>query len=215
MKIAFIGGGTMGEAILSALLEKKRAIPVGICVSDISPGRREYLSKQYGVITTEDNRDAAAGKDIIILAVKPQQLPDVINGLNGTLVETQVVISIVAGVKISTITERLGHRCIVRAMPNTPAQIGLGVTGWTATDDVTEAQRDKARIILGSMGKEIFFADEGALDMVTAVSGSGPAYVFLFVEALTIGAEKLGLSPEDARELVLRTLLGAAHLLET
>ncbi|MCJ7604931.1 MAG: pyrroline-5-carboxylate reductase, partial [Dehalococcoidales bacterium] len=106
-------------------------------------------------------------------------------------------------------------RCIVRAMPNTPAQIGLGITGWTATEDVTDAQKEKARIILGSMGKEIYFADEGALDMVTAVSGSGPAYVFLFAEALTIGAEKLGLSPEDARELVLRTLLGAAHLLET
>jgi pyrroline-5-carboxylate reductase len=215
MKLAFIGGGNMGEAIVAALLEKKRAIPTGITVSDVSPARRDHLSRKYGVLTTPENLEAVAGKDIIILSVKPQQFPEVAAGIRGQLGNGQLVISIMAGVRTGKLREALGYGVVVRAMPNMPAQIGMGVTGWTATPDVSDAQKERARLVLGSMGEEIFFPDERSLDMVTAVSGSGPAYVFLFAEALIAGAEKLGLSPDDARELVLRTLLGAGRLLET
>jgi pyrroline-5-carboxylate reductase len=215
MKLAFIGGGTMGEAVVAALLEKKRAIPSAITVSDISAARRDHLAGQYGVITTEENLEAVAGKDIVILSVKPQHFPEVAAGIKGQVGNGQLVISIMAGVRTEKLAEALGYGVIVRAMPNTPAQIGQGVTGWTATPDVTDAQKEKARLVLGSMGEELFFPDERSLDMVTAVSGSGPAYVFLFAEALTAAAEKLGLGPDDARELVLRTLQGSVSLLGT
>jgi pyrroline-5-carboxylate reductase len=215
MKLGFIGGGNMGEAIVAALLEKKRVIPTAISVSDVSMDRLTYLESTYGVLTTDDNLTAVAGKDVVILAVKPQHFPEVAASIRGQLGNGQLIISIMAGVRLAKITEALGYGVIVRAMPNMPAQIGLGVTGWTAAAEVGEAHKERARLVLGSMGEELFFPDEGSLDMVTAVSGSGPAYVFLFAEAFTAAAEKIGLSPGNARELVLRTLLGAGRLLET
>jgi len=215
MKLAFIGGGNMGEAILAALLEKKRAIPAAVTVSDVSQERRSYLARQYGVTVTDDNTEAVRDKDVVILAVKPQQLPDVMHSLKGWLTGTQLVLSIAAGVRTSKIVDGLKQARVVRAMPNTPAQIGEGVTGWTCTASVTPQQKEQARTILGSMGKELYFDDEGALDMVTAVSGSGPAYVFAFTEALAAAGEKIGLEPEQAAELALRTVTGAARLMET
>ncbi len=215
MQLAFIGGGNMGEAILAALLEKKRAIPAAVTVSDVSPERRSYLGRQYGVTVTDDNTEAVRNKDVVILAVKPQQLPDVMSGLKGWLTDTQLVLSIAAGVRTAKIAGGLKHARVVRAMPNTPARIGEGITGWTCTESVTPQQKEQARIILGSMGKELFFEDEGALDMVTAVSGSGPAYVFAFTEALTAAGEKLGMAREQAAELALSTVIGAARLMET
>ena len=215
MKIAFVGGGNMGEAILAALLEKKRAIPAAVTISDVSQERRDYLSKKYGVTATANNLDAIRGRDVIILAVKPQQFPDVLNGLKGWIGDTQLVLSIAAGVRTHKIVSGLGHPRVVRSMPNTPAQIGEGITGWTCTESVTPQQKEQARTILGSMGKELFFEDETALDMVTAVSGSGPAYVFLFTEVLAAAGEKIGLEPAQASELALRTVIGAARLMET
>jgi pyrroline-5-carboxylate reductase len=214
MKIAFIGGGNMGEAILSALLTKKLSVPADISVSDISEPRRQYLKKQYSVAVTLKNREAVSGKDVVVLAVKPQNLPEVLAELEGHLKPDQLVLSIVAGVKISTICQGLGHRRVVRSMPNTPAQIGLGISGWTATKEVTEEQKGWARAILGAMGKEIYFGDEEYLDMVTAVSGSGPAYFYLFAESLIDAAVNLGLSRNEAEELVSQTMLGAAHLMQ-
>jgi pyrroline-5-carboxylate reductase len=213
MKTAFIGGGNMGEAILAALIEKKLALAKDICVSDVNTERLQYLKNKYGVAVTGKNRDAVAGKDVIVLAVKPQSLPEVLAGLKGSLKNNHLVLSIVAGVKIAKIGEGLGHKNIVRAMPNTPAQIGYGMTGWTATSEVTPEQKDSARAILGAMGKEIYFDDEKYLDMVTAVSGSGPAYVFLLAEALIEAAVKIGLPLEEAGGLVMQTLLGSARLL--
>jgi pyrroline-5-carboxylate reductase len=213
MKIAFIGGGNMGEAILSSLLEKKRVIPSAVSVSDISDIRRNYINERYGVKVTQNNQEAVEGKDVIVLAVKPQQIDDVFRDLNGGLLSSQVVVSIAAGVQIQTITRGLGHSRVVRAMPNTPAQIGEGITGWTATPGVTDEQKEQARTVLTAMGKEIYFGNEKYLDMVTAVSGSGPAYVFLFAEALTEAAVKIGLEQEESRELVMATMLGAAHLI--
>jgi pyrroline-5-carboxylate reductase len=214
MKIAFIGGGNMGEAIIGALLEKNICRPGDISVSDISEPRRDYLKKKYGINVTADNKEAVKDKDVIVLAVKPQNIDEVLAGLKGHLKPEQLVLSIAAGVKISTITDGLGHRNVVRSMPNTPAQIGLGVSGWTATAEVTEEQKDRARTVLGAMGKEIYFGDEDYLDMVTAVSGSGPAYVYLFAESLIDAAVGLGLAKHDAEVLVLQTMLGAANLMQ-
>jgi pyrroline-5-carboxylate reductase len=213
MKIAFIGGGNMGEAIAAALIGKKLAAAGDIAVSDVSKDRRDHLQKQYGVIVTASNREAAAGKDIIVLAVKPQTLPEVLPDLKGVLKATQLVLSIMAGVPIRKIGEGLGHKKIVRAMPNTPARIGCGVTGWTATGDVTGPQKNSARTILGALGQEIYFSEEKYLDMVTALSGSGPAYVFLLAEALAEAGVRIGLSPQEAETLAGQTILGAGNLL--
>jgi pyrroline-5-carboxylate reductase len=214
MKIAFIGGGNMGEAMLAAVLGKKLAAPEDISVSDISGSRRQYLEKQYRVAVTADNRKAIDGKDIVVLVVKPQNMPEVIAGLKGYLKPARLVLSIAAGVKIGKICQALDHRRVVRAMPNTPARIGFGISGWTATGDVTERQKGWSRAILGAMGKEIYFDDEKYLDMVTAVSGSGPAYFFLFAESLIEAAVSIGLSRSEAGELVLQTMLGSAQLLQ-
>jgi pyrroline-5-carboxylate reductase len=212
VKIAFIGGGKMGEAILAALLEKKLCKPADVSVSDISDERRQYLKKKYRVTVTANNQEAVKGKDVIVLAVKPQNIKEALADLKGKLTDNQVVLSIAAGVKISTISQTTGHDKVVRSMPNTPAQIGLGMSGWTATKEVTAAQKKLARAILGAMGKEIYFDDEKYIDMVTAVSGSGPAYFYLFAESLIDGAVELGLKRQDAATLVVQTMLGAAHL---
>ncbi len=213
MKMAFIGGGNMGEAMLAALLRKILCAPGDIDVSDISRERLQYLKDAYGVAVTGSNREAIAGKDIVILAVKPQSLPEVLDDLKGEVESTQLVLSIVAGVRISKIGEGLAHKRIVRSMPNTPARIGYGVTGWTATKEVTATQKESARIILGAMGKEIYFDDEKYLDMVTAVSASGPAYFFLMAESLIGAGREIGLSRDEAEVLVRQTMFGSAHLL--
>ena len=204
----------MGEAILAALLQKKLCRDTDISVSDVSESRRQYLKKKYRVAVTVDNQKAIQDKDVVVLAVKPQQTKEVFTGLKRKLKANQVILSIAAGVKINTIAAGTGHRKVVRSMPNTPAQIGLGISGWTATKEVTAAQKKLARTILGAMGKEIYFDDEKYLDMVTAISGSGPAYVYLFAESLIEGAVGLGLKRQDAEALVLQTILGAAHLME-
>lgn len=204
----------MGEAILAALLQKKLCRPADISVSDIIESRRQYLKKQYRVAATTDNQQAIQDKDVVVLAVKPQNTKEVFADLKGKLKSNQVILSIAAGIKISTIIAGMGHRKVVRSMPNTPAQIGLGISGWTATGDVTAAQKNLARTILGAMGKEICFDDEKYLDMVTAISGSGPAYIYFFAESLIEGAVGLGLNRQDAETLVLQTILGAAHLME-
>ncbi len=212
MKIAFIGGGNMGEAILASLLKKKLCKPFDISVSDIADTRRDYLKKKYGVAVTDNNREAVGGKDVIVLAVKPQQMSEALADLKGNVKPSQLVLSIAAGVKITTISKGLEHHRIVRSMPNTPAQIGLGMTGWTATKEVIEEQKALARKILGAMGKEIYLDNEASLDMVTAVSGSGPAYFYLFAESLIDAAVNIGLTRQDAETLVKQTMLGAAHL---
>jgi len=214
MKIAFIGGGAMGEAILSAILGRNLSTPENIWVSDVKEERRQYLKQQYGVAVTGDNREAIEKSDIVVLAIKPQNLAEVLPSLNGQLKSTQLVLSIIAGARINTLCQGLSHRPIVRVMPNTPAQIGEGISVWTATAEVTDQQKKWARTILGTMGKEIYVDDEKYLDMATAVSGSGPAYFFLFVECLIQAAVKIGLAQEVAEELVLQTMLGSSHLLQ-
>jgi pyrroline-5-carboxylate reductase len=214
MKIGFIGGGNMAEAILSSVLATGLASPEEVGVSDILDSRLAYLAQKYKIAVSQDNRKVVKDKEIIILAIKPQTLIDVAVGLKGTFQATQLVISIIAGKSINTISSGLGHNCLVRSMPNTPAQVGEGITVWTATPQVTDQQRKWTAAILGVMGTEIYVDEEKYLDMATAISGSGPAYVFLFIESLEAAAVKLGLSPEVAHRLVMQTLLGSGHLLQ-
>ncbi len=160
MKIGFIGGGNMAEAILAAILKQKLASQNEITVSDIAPARRDYLQQTYKVPTTDNNLNSVQGKDVIILAVKPQVLAEVMTGLRGQLKPGQLLISIVAAKSIQTISSGLAHNCLVRSMPNTPAQIGEGITVWTATPQVTAQQKKIAASILGVMGTEIYVDDE-------------------------------------------------------
>jgi pyrroline-5-carboxylate reductase len=214
MKLVFIGGGNMAEAILSAILAKGLAQADEITVSDVVDSKRVSLKQKYQVAVTDNNIEAVKDKDIVILAVKPQIFAEVALQLKGQLKPGQLVISILAGKSIKTLSSGLAHDCVVRSMPNTPAQIGEGMTVWTATPQVQAHQKAWTASILGVMGQEISVDNEKYLDMATAVSGSGPAYVFLWVEAMTEAAVKLGFTPEVASKLVMQTLLGSAHLLQ-
>ena len=214
MKIAFIGGGNMGEAMLSAMLARGLSSPEAITVSDISQTRRQHLEQKYGVAVVSDNRQALDKGEVVVLAVKPQNLAEVMIELKGQLKLEQLVLSIIAGKTIQTLASGLNHNRMVRAMPNTPAQIGQGMTVWTATPEVSGPQRGWVRSMLGAIGQEIYVTEEKYLDVATAVSGSGPAYFFLFVEALTEAGVQLGLSRKVAEELVLQTMLGSGGLIQ-
>ena len=214
MKIAFIGGGAMGEAMVKCLLTEKIAAPQDIIVSDVSRLRRELLSREYGVGVLADNRRAVENADLIILAVKPQNLPRIMGEIKGLGLE-QLVLSIVAGATLSSLCQGLNHPFVVRAMPNMPAQIGVGITIWTATAETVQKQKGElARTILGALGKEIYVDDEKYLSMATALSGSGPAYVFLFIEALVDAGVHIGLPRDMSRELVIQTMFGSTRVVE-
>jgi pyrroline-5-carboxylate reductase len=214
MEIAFIGGGNMGEAMLAAVLEDGLVQPDAIWVSDISQEKRKALAQKYGVAAVASNLEAVAGKDIIVLAIKPQNLAEVMDELGGKLEAGQVVLSIIAGTRIDTLSKGLKHKAIARAMPNTPAQIREGVSLWTATPDVTGEQKGLVGAILGAMGWEIYVDREEYLDMATAVSGSGPAYFFLMVESLVEAAVDIGLPRDIAGKLAVQTMLGSGRLIE-
>lgn len=214
MRISFIGGGNMGEAMLSAVLAAELVVADEVAVSDVSRERREYLAERFGVTVTDDSRRAVAGSDVVVLAVKPQNMAEAMAGLKGGLTPGQLVLSIVAGARITPLQHGLGHAAVVRSMPNTPAQIGQGMTVWTSAAEVSAEQRQAAGAVLGAMGREVAVEDEDDIDKATAVSGSGPAYLFLFVEALVAAAVDIGLSADIAQELVLATVLGAGRLVE-
>jgi pyrroline-5-carboxylate reductase len=213
VRIAFIGGGVMGEVIIKGILSQGLARPQDITASDIDMERLSALSQGYGIKTSANNRQAMEGAEVVVLAIKPQNLKEVLEGIRGPAQE-QLILSIVAGASIAAIVKGLGHNLIVRAMPNTPAQIGEGITVWTASDEVSQGQKEMAQSILGALGKEIYVSDEKYLDMATAVSGSGPAYIFLVIEALVDAAVHIGWPREKAEELVLQTILGATRLVQ-
>ncbi len=213
MKIGFIGGGAMGEAIIRCLLAKKVAAPQDMVVSDISPARREFLKSEHGVTTLTDNVMAARNADMVVLAVKPQTLPQIMGELRG-LGPSQIVLSIMAGITLSTLSNGLGHACIVRSMPNMPVQIGQGMTVWTSTPEAGEEQKEMARTVLGSLGKELYVAEEKYLDMATALSAGGPAFLFLFAEALVDAGVHIGMPRPMAQELAVQTILGSAHTID-
>jgi pyrroline-5-carboxylate reductase len=212
MKIAFIGAGVMGEAMIAAVLRKKVADRGSIVACDVAQARLSAISKKYKVSCTPDCRSAIKGCDLVVLSIKPQIIARVMSDLKGELKEGQLVLSIVARASMETIGKSLKHDAIVRVMPNTPAQLGQGMSVWTATPTVSKAQKDMAQIILRAMGKEIYVSDEKYIDMATAISGSGPAYIFLIMEALTDAAVHIGLPREMAEELVTQTVLGSAYM---
>ena len=202
----------MGEAILSGVLRQGVAEPEGVVVSDIAQPRLDYLKKTYAVRVTAKNADAPPGADVVVLAVKPQHLPETLASIRGQVTSGQVVLSIVAGATIGAIGKGLSHEAVVRAMPNTPGQIGAGVTAWTATAQVSQGQRKSVRRVLSALGQEVEVSDEETIDVATALSGSGPAYVFLFMEALIEAGVHLGISRDLARTLVVQTVQGSGTM---
>ena len=212
-KIAFIGPGVMAEAMIAGLLRKKLANSENIVASGPRDERGAELHKKYGVKITMDNASAISQADVVVLSVKPQRLSEVMKGLKG-IHSDALVLSIVAGASIKKIGTGLKHKSVVRSMPNTPGQIGEGITVWTASKEVTDEQQEMARAILGALGEEVFVEDEGYLDMATALSGSGPAYVFLFTEALIDAGVHMGFPRRIAEQLVLQTIKGSASFYE-
>jgi pyrroline-5-carboxylate reductase len=207
--IALLGPGAMGEAIIIGLLDKGITTPEKIRASTPETDRIEEITKRYGVLGFYDNVQAVEGADLVILAVKPQKLYKVLEGIKNRIPEEAVVLSIIAGATIDTISSGLNHDSVVRAMPNTPAQIGQGITVWTASHSVTDDQLKLAGQVLTAMGQEIHVEEEIYLDMATALSGSGPAYVFLFMEALIDAGVHMGFPRRTAEQLVTQTILGS------
>ena len=208
-KAAFIGSGVMAEAMIKGLLTGKLMDPSHIVTADIRPERGQELKEQYGISFVTDNRAAVEGADVIVLSVKPQVLPEVMPTLKDRVPKQAFVLSIIAGAKLGAIVEGIAHAAVVRSMPNTPAQIGEGMTVWTSSPSVTETQKGQARQILGALGVEVYVDDEDLLDVATALSGSGPAYVFLFMEALVDAGVHLGFSRQLSEQLVLQTVKGS------
>jgi pyrroline-5-carboxylate reductase len=209
--IAFIGSGVMAEAMIKGLLRRGLVTPRQIVASGPRPERGQELYDRYDVHTTTDNVEAAGGADVVVLSVKPQVLCRVLEELGGHVDPEALVLSIVAGAKTDTIRRLLSVPAVVRVMPNTPAQIGLGISVWTATEATTDVQRGQALAILQALGEEVYVDDEGYLDMATALSGTGPAYVFLLMEAMVDAGVHLGFSRHVAQRLVIETLRGSVE----
>ncbi|HEY0385165.1 MAG TPA: pyrroline-5-carboxylate reductase [Pyrinomonadaceae bacterium] len=224
-RLSFIGCGVMAEAMIAGLLRQKLVTASQITGSHPRASRRRELEEKYGLPIVESNRQAAmplAASDkadddapaatpnsIVVLAVKPQRLAGVLAELKGVLHLDQLVVSVVAGARIEMIAGELLHPAIVRAMPNTPAQIGQGMTAWTATEEVTQAQQVAVRVMLGALGREMYVETERMIDMATALSATGPTYFFLVMEALTDAGVHMGFSRHVSQELVLQTMLGS------
>jgi len=211
--ITFIGPGVMAEAMIAGLLRRKLAQPGNIIAAGPREERGMELQKKYGIKTTTDNASAASHADVLVLSVKPQRLSEVMKGLKGIRSDA-LVLSIIAGADIKKISAGLKHKAVVRSMPNTPGQIGEGITVWTCSKEVTAEQQAMARGILGALGGEVFVEDESYLDMATALSGTGPAYVFLFTEALIDAGVHMGFPRRIAEQLVLQTIKGSASFYE-
>ena len=211
MKIAFLGGGNMASALIGGLVAKGHDA-TRISVIELSPAAREKLAARHPVRVTTAPDVAMKGADTVLLAVKPQDMKRALASL-GSEVRGALVISIAAGIGLETLSRWLGgHRRIVRCMPNTPALIGAGITGLYAPEDVGKEDRKTAETILSAVGEVVWLAEERLLDPVTAVSASGPAYVFWFIEQLAASAVKLGIPRDDALKLAKHTVLGAAKL---
>lgn len=208
-KFAIIGAGAMGEAILSGLIRQKLAASHQITASEPRDERAQELSEKYGIHTTNNNQTAIDDADLVVLAIKPQQLDKVMAILTGKIPQTAVVVSIVAGATVETISKGLNHQAVVRTMPNTPGQIGEGITVWYAAPTVDEDQLNAAKKMLQALGKDVQVDEEYYLDMATAVSGTGPMYVFLFMEAMMDAAVHLGFSRHIAEQLVIQTIRGS------
>ena len=209
LRIATVGSGVMAEAMIAGLLRGSLVGPEQLVASHPRAERRQQLSATYGIATVDANSAAVAGADIVVLAIKPQMLVRIGRELHGQLRDGQLLISVIAGATTIALGNALGHHQIVRAMPNTPAQLGRGMTVWYATPLVTDAQREQARILMGALGAQLEVDDEQLVAMATAVSGTGTPYVFLVMEALIDAAVHLGFPRHIAHDLVIETLEGS------
>jgi pyrroline-5-carboxylate reductase len=207
--IAIIGMGVMGEAIFLGLVNKQVIAVENIFAADPQKDRLRELEEKYHLKSKPDNATAVKDADVVILCVKPQKLTDVIQSLQRKIKPQALVLSIIAGATVDSLITGLGHPSVVRAMPNTPAQIGQGMTVWTQSQETSEQQHNLAKQILGALGKEIYVEEERYIDMATAVSGTGPAYVFLFLEAMIDSGVHLGLPRRIAEKMVLQTIKGS------
>ncbi|RME98719.1 MAG: pyrroline-5-carboxylate reductase [Chloroflexi bacterium] len=209
VKFGFIGSGAMATAMIAGLSKKNLINPDNVTAADPYVGQLEKLSGRYNVKTTQNNLEATKEKDVIILAIKPQNLVAVGEELQGRIPARSLVLSIIAGATISSISRALHHYRVVRVMPNTPARVGKGMSVWTATEDVTETQLQYAQSILAALGEEVFVENEDYLDMATALSGTGPAYVFMFMEAMIDAGVHMGFSRRISEQLVYQTIEGS------
>jgi pyrroline-5-carboxylate reductase len=207
-RIGFVGSGIMAEAMIKGLLRESLVLPQQITASGPRLERGASLSQSYGITATADNSRAVKDHDVVVLSVKPQILRQILPELRGLIARDALVVSIVAGARVDHIRAEIEHRVIVRSMPNTPGQIGAGITVWFATEDVSKVQLSEAEAILGALGETIHVEDESNLDMATALSGTGPAYVLLFMEAMIDAGVHLGFSRRIAQKLVQQTMLG-------
>jgi pyrroline-5-carboxylate reductase len=210
MRVGIIGAGVMAEAIIGGLVAD-RADPSAILASHPRRDRREALTERHGIRTVAANREALGEADVVVLAVKPQMLHRVMRELRGRIGAEQVVLSIVAGATLRTLVDGLQHAAVVRAMPNTPSQIRRGITVWSASDACTARQRDLARAVLRALGDERQVDDEDFVAMATALSGTGPTYLFAVMEALIDAGVHLGFPRDLAHDLVVETLIGSAE----
>lgn len=212
-KVVFVGAGNMAEAIVSGMISGGFCAPEKIIMTDVRPERLADLAKEYGVSISTDNR-VVKNAEIVLLAVKPQMMTDVLSGIAPVLRRETLIISIAAGIPASKIEALLGgKRRVIRVMPNTPALIGQGASAVAAGANADEADLEVAEAILGCVGLTVR-VEEKEIDAVTALSGSGPAYVFYLLEGMLAAAEKMGLDKETARKLALKTVEGSARLME-
>ena len=207
--ITFIGPGVMAEGMISGIIRHEVVPSKAITAAGPRQKRLDDLNLKYSINVSTDNVNAVENADVVILSIKPQSLDHVMNELNNSIQPGALILSIIAGAPIRKISNGLNHAKVVRSMPNTPAQIGKGITVWTASQEVTVEQQEMARQILLALGDEIFLEDEAYLDMATAVSGTGPAYVFLFMEAMVDAGVHLGFPRRVAERLVAQTVRGS------
>jgi pyrroline-5-carboxylate reductase len=211
MRVGIVGAGVMAEAMIAGLLADRAVTADRLVASHPRRDRREVLAERHGIRVTAKNGVAIDGAEIVVLAVKPQMLASVMRELRPSLGEEQVVLSIVAGATLRTLSVGLRHEAVVRAMPNTPAQIRKGITVWAASGSCSARQRDLARGVLRALGDEKEVADEAFVAMATALSGTGPTYLFAVMEALIDAGVHMGFPRELAHDLVVTTLIGSAE----
>jgi pyrroline-5-carboxylate reductase len=211
MRVGIVGAGVMAEAIISGLIADRAVQAAQLTASHPRRERRELLAERHGIRPVATNREALADAEVVVIAVKPQMLGRVMRELRGRLGAEQVVVSIVAGATVRTLVDGLQHAAVVRAMPNTPSQIRRGITVWSASEACSASQRDLARGVLRALGEERQVADEAFVAMATALSGTGPTYLFAVMEALIDAGVHLGFPRELAHDLVVDTLIGSAE----
>ena len=209
VRITFVGAGVMAESMIAGLL-KNALIPANhVIASHPREDRRRRLKERFGILTTESNFEAARGANLVILTIKPQVLQSVMRQLSGSLSPEQVVVSVIAGAPIDVLLSGLNHEAIARVMPNTPAQVGQGMSVWSTTPGVTHRQRSHVQAVLSALGEELWVEEEKYVDMATALSGTGPTYVFLMMEALIDAGVHMGFPRRIAEQIVLQTVSGS------